>query len=134
MRPAESQEIAIRLDERAFAFWSERLDRWAVEAGEFVISVGASSRDLAGSQTIMIDAPSVTGPLGRDSTMAEWLADPAATALLTADPRVAAALQSMDESMRAMFGGMPASTVAGFGFLGFDSAALDAMLEQLNPA
>lgn len=132
LQPGQSREVTIPLDERAFAFWSERLDRWAVEAGEFVISVGASSRDLAGSATIMLDAPSVTGPLDRDSTMAEWLADPEAAALLSADPRVGAALQSMDEPMRAMFGDMPASTVAGFGFLGFDSAALDAMIDKLR--
>ncbi|QGN34612.1 glycoside hydrolase family 3 C-terminal domain-containing protein [Microlunatus sp. Gsoil 973] len=132
LQPGESADVAMTLDERAFAFWSERLNRWAVEAGEFVISVGSSSRDLAGSTSIMIDAPSVTGPIHRDSTMAEWLADPAAAAMLTADPRIDGALQAMDEPMRAMFGDMPASTVAGFGFLGFDLGALDDMISKLN--
>jgi len=132
LQPGESRPVTMRLDERAFAFWSERLNRWAVESGEFVISIGPSSRDLAGSATILIDAPSLAGPLDRDSTMSEWLADPAARALLTADPRVGAALEAMDEPMRAMFGDMPASTVAGFGFLGFDQTALDAMISKLN--
>jgi len=133
LQPGQTERFTVTLDERAFAFWSERLDRWAVEAGDFVISVGASSRDLAGSATITLDAPSVTGPITRDSTMSELLADPAAAALLTADPQVAGALAAMDEPMRAMFGDMPASTVAGFGFLGFDTAALDAMIDKLNP-
>ncbi|MBO0811014.1 MAG: glycoside hydrolase family 3 C-terminal domain-containing protein [Microlunatus sp.] len=132
LEPGQTRQVTFTLDERVFAFWSERLGRWAVEAGEFTISVGASSRDLAGSATIMIDAPSVTGPINRESTMAELLADPAARALLTADPRAAAALDAMDEPMRAMFGDMPASTVAGFGFLGFDNAALDALINKLN--
>ncbi|GAB3916965.1 glycosyl hydrolase [Microlunatus endophyticus] len=132
LQPGQTEEVTVTLDERAFAFWSERLDRWAVEAGDFMISVGASSRDLAGSTAITLDAPSVTGPITRDSTMSELLADPAAAVLLTADPRVAGALAAMDEPMRAMFGDMPASTVAGFGFLGFDTTALDAMIDKLN--
>jgi beta-glucosidase len=132
LEPGEGREVQITLDDRAFAFWSERLDRWAVERGEFVISVGASSRDLAGGAMITIEAPPVTGPITRDSTMAELLADPEAKVLLTADPRVAGALEAMDEPMRMMFGDMPASTVAGFGFLGFGYADLDAIIEKLH--
>ena len=57
-------DVTIDLDERAFAYWSQRLGRWAVEAGEFEIAVGSSSRDIADQVVLSIDAPSVAGPAG----------------------------------------------------------------------
>lgn len=67
--------MSLLLDERSFAFWSVRHGRWAVEAGEFEVAVGSSSRDLAATQTISLEAPSLAPPLGPDSTLQEWLAD-----------------------------------------------------------
>ena len=55
--PAQSQQVSIELDQRAFSFWSERHGRWAVEAGDFVIAVGSNSRDLPLSETVTVEAP-----------------------------------------------------------------------------
>lgn len=73
-----SERVEIELDQRAFSFWSPMGGRWAVEAGEFVIEVGNSSRDLPLSATISVDAPRLAAPLSADSTLEEWLADPVA--------------------------------------------------------
>ena len=45
-KPGETKQVELTLDQRAFSFWSVRWGRWAVEAGEFEIGVGTSSRDL----------------------------------------------------------------------------------------
>ena len=68
--------VTVELDARAFAFWSDRYHRWIVEAGEFVIEVGHHSRDLPLVETITVEAPRLTGPLDRDSTLQEWMSDP----------------------------------------------------------
>ncbi|MFC7139329.1 beta-glucosidase [Halosimplex aquaticum] len=43
--PGESRRVAVDLDERAFGRYDES-DGWTVDAGEHVVSVGRSSRDL----------------------------------------------------------------------------------------
>jgi beta-glucosidase len=132
LAPGEARAVEFHLGERAFAYWSERLHRWVVEPGDFVISVGSSSRDLAAAAAISLDGPSVAGPITAESTLAEWLADPTARTVLEADPRVAGALQALDDEMLMMVGGMPASTVAAFGFFGFGHADLETMVAKVH--
>ena len=125
-----SASVSIDLDQRAFAFWSSRLGRWAVEAGDFVIGVGPSSRDLPLTQTVAVAAPSLAGPLHRDSTLQEWMGDPIGKALIEreiADGQPAAAL---DEEFVAMIGNMPMSTLASFGGMSLDHDALDRVVQQ----
>jgi beta-glucosidase len=110
LEPGESQRVQIPLDERSFAFWSVRLGRWVVEAGEFEIAVGSSSRHLDVSRRIHIDAPSIAPPLTADSTLQEWLADGlGGTALGELAPVLA------DTELLKMIGTMPLSTLAAFG-------------------
>src|SRR4029078_10396743 len=71
-----SQSVSIVLDQRAFSFWSTKLRRWVVEAGDFEIGVGPSLRHLPLSETVSIEAPRLAEPLSRDSTLKEWMADP----------------------------------------------------------
>src|ERR671916_547896 len=75
LEPGETQRATVSLDQRSFAFWSIVHSRWVVEAGAFELRVGTSSRDLPLAETFTLDAPSIAAPLGRDSTLHEWLAD-----------------------------------------------------------
>ncbi|HEY9290441.1 MAG TPA: glycoside hydrolase family 3 C-terminal domain-containing protein [Microlunatus sp.] len=125
LAPGESGQVDFRLTERDFAFWSERLQRWTVEAGDFELAVGSSSRDLTGAQTITLAAPSISGPLAKDSTLDEWLQDPRGRELLQSDPKVAGILQQMDNQMLQLIGQMPMTTLAGFGMFGVGPADLD---------
>ena len=56
LEPGESQTVTITLTERAVAFWSTQWSRWVVEAGEFEVAVGSSSRDLVATVTLTLDA------------------------------------------------------------------------------
>lgn len=46
LAPGEEQEICLTLGPRAFAFYDVGSREWAVEAGDFEIRIGASSRDI----------------------------------------------------------------------------------------
>ena len=82
--PGAGRESAVdvELDERAFAFWSIEHRRWVVEAGEFEIAVGSSSRDLPLREVISLEAPSSGAPAG-------WGLDTARVVGRRARPRAA---------------------------------------------
>jgi beta-glucosidase len=128
LAPGESTSVSIALRERAFAHWSTPHGRWAVEAGEFEIAVGTSSRDLVATNTVILDAPSLALPLGPGSTLHEWLADERGGALLRAQkptPRILS-----DPELIKVIGTMPMETLAAFG-MGFDHATLQRLVTEL---
>ena len=57
LKAGESKRVSVKLNERSFAFYSTALKKWHVESGEFVVLVGASSRDIRLSQSIEIQLP-----------------------------------------------------------------------------
>lgn len=61
IRPGETAIFQVELDDHAFAFYHIGEKRWMIEAGEYEIRVGASSRDVRLSTQI-----SVTGELFED--------------------------------------------------------------------
>ena len=48
LEPGESREVTFALTGRDLSYWHPGLHRWVVEGGEFVVEVGASSRDIRG--------------------------------------------------------------------------------------
>lgn len=46
LQPGESARIELKLDRRAFAWWSPQTRNWTVESGRFFIYVGASVEDI----------------------------------------------------------------------------------------
>jgi beta-glucosidase len=128
--PGAVEQVTFALDERSFAFWSTVHERWAVEAGEFELTVGTSSRDLPLRATITLDAPSLAAPLGRMSTLHEWLADPRGRTLLYENFGELGVLH--DEALLAVIGTMPMDTLAGFPGMGLDHDQLDELLAQLS--
>lgn len=65
LEPGETREVTLTLDDTAFAVYDTNTQGWVVEAGEFDIQVGASSRDLRLCQRIMVNsAQQVSDPRG----------------------------------------------------------------------
>ena len=67
--PGESRSISFELGKRAFSFWDVTEDDWALEGGEFVIELGASSEDIrlsdihqVNSDWESVDIPAVQAP------------------------------------------------------------------------
>ncbi len=127
LEPGETKQVSCQLDERSFAYWSSRFHRWVVEPGEFTIAVGNSSRHLVATETIMVDAPRLSLPLGPDSTLHEWLADERGRELLT--ERGVRLLQ--DPELIKVIGTMPMETLAAFEGMALSHEELDELIAEL---
>ncbi len=129
LRPGASETVTVQLDQRAFSYWSDLLDRWVVEAGEFVIEAAHDSRTIAASASITVDAPPVAAPLSAESTLQEWLADPRGGEILRSGRHGTVAILA-DPEMIAVIGNFPMSALAAFG-MSLDRAQLAAALAEL---
>lgn len=56
LEPGESDTVTITLDRRSFAYYNVSEKDWRVEAGDFEILVGASSRDIKLSSKVSVSA------------------------------------------------------------------------------
>jgi beta-glucosidase len=127
LEPGETKQVSIQLDERAFAFWSQRFQQWVVESGEFTIAVGNSSRHFAATPTISLEAPKLALPLGPDSTLHEWLEDERGRELLSKrDMRLL-----RDPEMIKMIGTMPMHTLAAFQGMALSHDELNQLVAEL---
>ena len=126
----DSREVSVELDQRAFSFWSARHHRWAVEAGDFVVAVGTSSRDLPLSQVLNVEAPPLTSPLDRDSTLQEWMSDPVGRQLIEREVAGGQPAAVLADELVHVIGTMPMSTLANFGGMSLDHDALDRISGQ----
>ncbi|MBR7833773.1 glycoside hydrolase family 3 C-terminal domain-containing protein [Actinospica durhamensis] len=82
LAPGESRDLEFELGARDLSYFDASEHRWILEAGEFELSVGASSRDLRLCETVTVDAPPRARRLSLDSTVGEWLADPVGAPVL----------------------------------------------------
>ena len=82
LEPGESKNITIALDDRAFAYWSERFDDWHVEGGTYTVEVGVSSRDIISRLGVEIDDDGKIMNLDEWSTFGEWLDNPIGAPIL----------------------------------------------------
>ncbi|MFK3576428.1 glycoside hydrolase family 3 C-terminal domain-containing protein [Bifidobacterium thermacidophilum] len=87
LAPGESKAVSITLDERAFAYWSQRFDDWHVEAGDYTVEVGTSSRDIVARIPVHLDGDGKIVPLDEWSTFGEWAADPVGARVVAAVER-----------------------------------------------
>ena len=128
LEPGESTTVTMTLDSRSFAYWSVVRSDWVVEAGDFEIAIGTSSRHLVATEVISLAAPSVAGPIGTNSSLEEWLADPRGRELIHGlDSPV-----MKDPELVKIIGNMPMNRLSAFGAFGFNAATLEQMTQQLT--
>ena len=138
LAPGATTMVSFGLDARDLSFWSTVTHGWVLEAGEFCVSVGASSRDLRLATSVEVDAPHVPVPLDGMSTLREWLADPVAApavraAFGTDESGKPAGILGDDELLR-VIGDFPLSTLAGFPGMGLDHSQVLRLVEQAQVA
>ncbi|MEL6892192.1 MAG: glycoside hydrolase family 3 C-terminal domain-containing protein [Actinomycetota bacterium] len=88
LEPRESVTVTLELDDRAFAHWDVRRNRWSVEPGPAQIAVGSSSRDIRLVTTI-----DVSGDRPEPTASDAGPAAPTSAADLRDDARFAALLE-----------------------------------------
>ena len=127
LEPGETQQVSCQLEERAFAYWSQRFRQWVVESGEFMIAVGNSSRHLVATETIILEAPRLSLPLNADSTLQEWLEDKRGRELIS--KRDMPLLQ--DPELVKVIGTMPMHTLAAFQGMALSHDELNKLVAEL---
>ncbi|NLT55955.1 MAG: beta-glucosidase [Actinomycetales bacterium] len=135
--PGVSARVTFRLGSRDFSHWSVTAQDWVLEAGEFTLAVGASSRDLRLSTVVDLPAPAHRAPLEAESTLEEWLADPDGAAALREvfrDDRGAPAGLLADEELVALIGSFPMDRIASLFGTDLDRTALDALVRRVRAA
>jgi beta-glucosidase len=140
LEPGESARVTFRLTDRDLSYWSTLTGDsggWTLEAGDFEIAVGASSRDLRLTATVHVDAPPLRRRLDGNSTLVEWLTDPAGGPALRAeigtspDGRRAAGILA-DDGLVKVIGNFPLCRLATFPGIGFTLDTIADLTARLN--
>ncbi len=126
LAPGESRQARFTLTGRDFGYFHSTHRRWVVEGGAFEIEVGASSREIRCRTTVHVEGEPLAVPLTADSTLAEWLADPAGAAIL----RHAYTRAGLDPEGVKMLGSIPLSRLARFPGSPIRPDDLDAMIAE----
>ncbi|GAA0426422.1 glycosyl hydrolase [Actinoplanes capillaceus] len=121
----DTADVVLTVDRDDLAYWDIRLGRWIVEGGEYLIEVGASSRDVRASVTVHVAGDPDRVPLTIESSVGEWFADPRGAEVLgaafaeaagdgpmsamTANPEMLMMLASLPLARLAAFPGSPLS-------------------------
>ncbi len=58
LKPGESKEVTFKLGRRSFAFWNIDIDDWYAPSGKYIISIGASSRDIRATAEVDVTSTS----------------------------------------------------------------------------
>ncbi|TQK31578.1 glycoside hydrolase family 3 C-terminal domain-containing protein [Arthrobacter sp. SLBN-53] len=89
--PGDRRTVEIAVARAELAHWDVAASRWVVEAGDYSLAAGASSRDVRLSTMVSVSGDEVPTSFTVDSTLGELLSDPAAapvvmTAMAAAAP------------------------------------------------
>ncbi len=76
LRPGDSRRVAFTLTGRDLAQWSVARQDWKIEAGPFLVEIGASARDIRLRAEVAGPGDGYAEPLTGMSTLGEWLAHP----------------------------------------------------------
>ncbi|WP_112238298.1 glycoside hydrolase family 3 C-terminal domain-containing protein [Kribbella monticola] len=135
--PGESTTIQVTIDRGDLAYWDVRADRWVVESGEYVVSVGSSSRDLRANAAVSVTGDEIRLPITLDSTIAEILRDPigaeALGGLIESVFGTTMGEEAAGADMGAMLGALPVGRLVGFSGGRLTRAELEQLLVAANP-
>lgn len=132
LEPGESRTVEIRLDQRAFGFWSQVTDRWEVEAGEFVVEACRNAREVVLQHSLQVDAPRIGLPLSMASSAQEWRADEALMARLAERFGDGGGLPGLfgDDVLMTLIGNFPMNRLVFFPGNPFSYAELEQILAE----
>ncbi|MGX5695525.1 glycoside hydrolase family 3 C-terminal domain-containing protein [Agromyces soli] len=118
LAPGESREVSVRVRREDLAYWDVRVDRWVVEGGEYLVSLGASSRDLRVSASVAVAGDEVLLPLTLESSIGDLMGDPVAGPIVMEALGGlfggAASVMPDEEGMEKMMASFPIGRLVGF--------------------
>lgn len=122
LEPGETKRVNLDIPREDLAYYNVPAAGWTVEGGDYLVEVGASSRDIRLQASTTVDGDTVVLTLDANSTLGEWLAHPVggqvlggafAAAQASGDGGEMTALMSDPELMK-MIASMPLSRMAAF--------------------
>ena len=135
----ETADVAIRIAREDLAYWDPQLKKWAVEGGDYVLAIGASSRDLRTTVTVAVDGDDTRVPLTAESTLAEWMTDPKggevlgqAFAAAMAEGGGEMASMAADPEVFTFLGSLPLGRLAAFPGSPFTPDAIEKLVAAAN--
>jgi beta-glucosidase len=134
----DTTEVRLTVEREDLAYWDTRLGRWIVEGGEYLIEVGASSRDVRASVTVHVGGDPSRVPLTTESSVGEWMADPRGAEVLGAAFAAASESTGLMSAMTAnpemlmMLGSLPLSRMAAFPGSPLNAGDLEKLVEAAN--
>lgn len=149
LNPGEVRDVSFTLDKRSFAYWNDELGDWHVETGEYTVSIGHSSRDLAVCAAVKVNSTvKIPTYYTLDTIFMDLMADPNAVKALApildaikkalipgSDDKTAAASEAITEEMNlAMMNYMPLRGILSFGGGAIAPETIEAILDKLNNA
>lgn len=75
LKAGEEKEISFTLNPRAFSFYDLYKKDWSIEGGEYLVKIGASSRDIRLIDTVSLDGEEINVPYTKDEMRAYYEAD-----------------------------------------------------------
>ncbi|MGA7206020.1 MAG: glycoside hydrolase family 3 C-terminal domain-containing protein [Specibacter sp.] len=123
LEAGESKRVELEISRDELAYYSVPAAAWTVEGGDYLVEVGASSRDLRVSATVSLEGDPVVLTLDANSTISEWLSHPVGGQVLGGAFAAAAANGGdggemaglfADPSLMKMLGSMPLGRIAAF--------------------
>jgi beta-glucosidase len=140
LEPGEVKEVSFTLDKRAFAYYEVKIKDWYAPSGEYVIEVGASSRDIKLSAAVQLEASSELPFAFSRNTPVMYLSKTAKGRALMQQMMAARGQEQSnvtnslgegsEEMVLAMTREMPLKAIAGF--TGMPMEQLDGMIAELN--
>ena len=124
----ERRVVELTVRRADLAHWDVRTGAWVVEGGPYAVEVGASSRDLRLSATVVVVGDEVRLPLSLESTLQEVMADEEAAEIVR--PGLSRFLD--DPEMLTLLGSAPVGRILGFPGTGVVPAEVGLRLERLN--
>ncbi|OPA81015.1 glycosyl hydrolase [Paenibacillus selenitireducens] len=82
LQPGEKKEVRFVLEERDFAYYNTKWNRWVAESGDFKIIIGSSSRDIRLQEKLFCTFEHGEITLHKFSLLTDWLSDAKAKAIL----------------------------------------------------
>jgi beta-glucosidase len=110
LEPGETKDVVLTIRRSELTYWDVRVDRWVLEGGEYVVEVGASSRDLRSRASVRVEGDVVTLPVSMGSSFEELLLDPVGADLQAAiDAKFGG-----DNTLITVLGNFPVGRLDGF--------------------
>lgn len=82
LQPHEKKEVVFELEERDFAYYNTKYNRWVAETGYFKLVAGSSSRDIRLTERVFCDFGKEEVTFHKFSLLNDWIADPTAKSVL----------------------------------------------------